>query len=34
MGGITLDDMEAAGALLDGHFKLSSGLHSGFMRRW
>jgi len=29
MGGITLDDMETAGALLDGHFKLSSGLHSG-----
>jgi orotate phosphoribosyltransferase len=28
MGGITLDDMKAAGALLDGHFKLSSGLHS------
>ena len=29
MGGITLDDMAVAGALLDGHFKLSSGLHSG-----
>jgi orotate phosphoribosyltransferase len=28
MGGITLDDMKAAGALLEGHFKLSSGLHS------
>ncbi|MFI5143752.1 MAG: orotate phosphoribosyltransferase, partial [Thermoanaerobaculales bacterium] len=28
MGGITLEDMLAAGALLDGHFKLSSGLHS------
>jgi len=28
MGGITLDDMTGAGALLDGHFKLSSGLHS------
>jgi orotate phosphoribosyltransferase len=28
MGGITLDDMTAAGALLEGHFKLSSGLHS------
>ena len=28
MGGITLDDMTAAGALLDGHFKLSSGRHS------
>jgi orotate phosphoribosyltransferase len=28
MGGITLDDMKAVGALLEGHFKLSSGLHS------
>ena len=28
MGGITLDDMMAAGALLEGHFKLSSGRHS------
>jgi len=28
MGGISLDDMTSAGALLDGHFKLSSGLHS------
>jgi len=28
MGGITLDDMASAGALLDGHFRLSSGLHS------
>jgi orotate phosphoribosyltransferase len=28
MGGINLDDMKAAGALLEGHFKLSSGLHS------
>jgi orotate phosphoribosyltransferase len=28
MGGITLEDMTAAGALLEGHFKLSSGLHS------
>ncbi|MFH1176335.1 MAG: orotate phosphoribosyltransferase [Acidobacteriota bacterium] len=28
MGGITLDEMKATGALLDGHFKLSSGLHS------
>ena len=28
MGGLTLDDMKTAGALLDGHFKLSSGLHS------
>jgi orotate phosphoribosyltransferase len=28
MGGITLEDMKAAGALLEGHFKLSSGLHS------
>jgi orotate phosphoribosyltransferase len=28
MGGITLDDMKAAGALLEGHFRLSSGLHS------
>jgi orotate phosphoribosyltransferase len=28
MGGITLEDMTAAGALLDGHFKLSSGRHS------
>jgi orotate phosphoribosyltransferase len=28
MGGLTLDDMTAAGALLEGHFKLSSGLHS------
>jgi len=28
MGGLTLDDMKAAGALLEGHFKLSSGLHS------
>jgi orotate phosphoribosyltransferase len=29
MGGITLADMTAAGAYLEGHFKLSSGLHSG-----
>jgi orotate phosphoribosyltransferase len=29
MGGISLDDMSAAGALLEGHFRLSSGLHSG-----
>ena len=28
MAGITLDDMSAAGAYLEGHFKLSSGLHS------
>jgi orotate phosphoribosyltransferase len=28
MGGITLDDMAAAGAFMEGHFKLSSGLHS------
>jgi orotate phosphoribosyltransferase len=28
MGGITLDDMTTVGALLDGHFRLSSGLHS------
>jgi orotate phosphoribosyltransferase len=28
MGGITLDDMRATGALLEGHFALSSGLHS------
>ena len=28
MGGISLDDMMAAGALLEGHFKLSSGRHS------
>ena len=28
MGGITLEDMTAAGALLEGHFRLSSGLHS------
>ncbi len=28
MGGITLDELKAAGALLEGHFKLSSGLHS------
>jgi len=28
MGGLTLDDMKATGALLDGHFRLSSGLHS------
>jgi orotate phosphoribosyltransferase len=28
MGGISLEDMSAAGALLEGHFKLSSGLHS------
>ena len=28
MGGLTLDDMREAGALLDGHFRLSSGLHS------
>jgi len=28
MGGLTLEDMTATGALLDGHFKLSSGLHS------
>ena len=28
MGGITLADMTAAGAYLEGHFKLSSGLHS------
>jgi orotate phosphoribosyltransferase len=28
MGGITLEDMTAAGALLEGHFKLSSGRHS------
>ncbi len=28
MGGITLEDMTQAGALLEGHFKLSSGRHS------
>src|SRR5664280_282532 len=28
MGGITIEDMTAAGALLEGHFKLSSGRHS------
>jgi orotate phosphoribosyltransferase len=28
MGGITLDDIAAAGAFLEGHFKLSSGFHS------
>jgi len=28
MGGITLEDMTAAGAYLEGHFRLSSGLHS------
>ena len=28
MGGITLEDMTATGALLEGHFKLSSGRHS------
>lgn len=28
MGGISLDDMRSGGALLEGHFKLSSGLHS------
>jgi orotate phosphoribosyltransferase len=28
MAGITLDDMIASGALLEGHFRLSSGLHS------
>jgi len=28
MVGITLDEMKAVGALLDGHFKLSSGRHS------
>jgi orotate phosphoribosyltransferase len=28
MGGITLEDMTAVGALLEGHFKLSSGRHS------
>jgi orotate phosphoribosyltransferase len=28
MGGITLEDMTAAGSLLEGHFKLSSGRHS------
>jgi len=28
MAGITLEDMSAAGAYLEGHFKLSSGLHS------
>ncbi len=28
MGGITLEDMMAAGGLLEGHFKLSSGRHS------
>ncbi len=28
MGGITLDDMKAVGAFLEGHFTLSSGLHS------
>jgi len=28
MGGITLGDIEEMGALLEGHFRLSSGLHS------
>ena len=28
MGGIALEDMTAVGALLEGHFKLSSGRHS------
>ena len=28
MGGISLSDMSDAGALLEGHFRLSSGLHS------
>ena len=28
MGGITLEDMTGVGALLEGHFKLSSGRHS------
>ncbi len=28
MGGIALEDMTAVGALLEGHFQLSSGLHS------
>lgn len=28
MGGITIDDVAAAGAFLEGHFQLSSGLHS------
>jgi orotate phosphoribosyltransferase len=28
MGGISLEDMTAAGALLEGHFLLTSGLHS------
>lgn len=28
MGGITIDDIAAAGAFLEGHFQLSSGLHS------
>lgn len=28
MAGISLDDMQSAGALLQGHFRLSSGLHS------
>jgi len=28
MGGISLDEMKAVGALLEGHFRLSSGLHS------
>ncbi|MFZ5788194.1 MAG: orotate phosphoribosyltransferase [Acidobacteriota bacterium] len=28
MAGITLEDMAAVGAYLEGHFKLSSGLHS------
>jgi orotate phosphoribosyltransferase len=28
MGGITLEDMTEAGAYLEGHFRLSSGLHS------
>lgn len=28
MGGITLEDMQSAGAYLEGHFRLTSGLHS------
>ncbi len=28
MGGITIEDVAAAGAFLEGHFQLSSGLHS------
>jgi orotate phosphoribosyltransferase len=28
MGGITIEDIAAAGAFLEGHFQLSSGLHS------